>query len=174
MKLNTRFLVITGLIILAILTRLLPHPSNFTAASAVALFGAAYYDKKIMAFLVPITAVFISDLLLGGLYKGAEWVYASYIVIAALGFMLRSKATIFRIGLLSVISSICIYIISDFGVWLGTMYPHTWQGFVACYAAALPFLRNWMLGDLFYGGLLFGIFYLAQLKMPTLQKQRVK
>jgi len=174
MKVDTRFLIITGLILLAILTRLVPHMPNFTAASAVALFGAACYDKKIMAFLVPLIAVFISDLLLGGLYKGVEWVYASYIVIAALGFILRNKITATRVILLSAVSSLAIYIISDFGVWLGTLYPHTWQGFAACYIAAIPFLRNWLLGDLFYGGLLFGAFYIAQLKFPKLLKQPVK
>jgi hypothetical protein len=174
MRIDTRFLVITGLILLAILTRLIPHAPNFTAMSAVALFGSAYYDKKIMAFLVPLTAVFISDLKLGGLYKGVEWVYASYIVIALLGFLLRNKVTMTRVLILSVISSLSIYIISDFGVWLGTIYPHNWQGFTACYIAAIPFLRNWLLGDLFYGGLLFGIFYLAQLKFPKLLKQRIK
>lgn len=173
MKFNTRFLVITALIVLAILTRLVPHEPNFTAASAVALFGAAYYDKKILAFLVPITAVFISDILLGGLYRGMEWVYASYIAIAALGFLLRNKITVSRVFLFSVISSACIYVISDFGVWLGVIYPHTWQGLIACYVAALPFLRNWLLGDLFYGGLLFGIFYLAQLRFPKLSRQRI-
>jgi|SRR6185312_2982463 len=174
MKLNTRFLVITALIALAILTRLIPHAPNFTAASAVALFGAAYYDKKILAFLVPLTAVFISDLLLGGLYKGMEWVYASYIAIAALGFLLRNKITVYRVFSFSVISSICIYVISDFGVWLGTIYPHNPQGFVACYMAALPFLRNWLLGDLFYGGLLFSTFYFMQLKFPKLAKQHIQ
>ncbi len=174
MKLNTRFFVITGLILLAILTRLLPHLPNFTAASAVALFGATYYDRKIMAFVVPLVAVFISDLLLSGLYRGMEWVYFSYIAIAGLGFLLRKKVTIFRVAGFSVLSSLCIYVISDFGVWLGTLYPHTWEGFIACYVAALPFLRNWMLSDLVYGGLLFGAFYVAELKFPTLIKQSVK
>ena len=174
MKLNSSFLIVTALIILAIVTRLIPHAPNFTAASAVALFGATYYDKKIMAFLVPLTAVLVSDLLLGGLYKGMEWVYVSYIAIAALGFMLRNKTTFSRVFSFSVISSLCIYVISDFGVWLGTMYPHTWQGFFACYIAALPFLKNWLLSDLFYGGLLFGTFYFVQVKFPKLAKQRIQ
>jgi hypothetical protein len=66
-----------------------------------------------------------------------------------------------------------MFIISDFGVWLGSLYPHTWQGLTTCYVAALPFLRNELMGDLFYSGLLFGTFYLAQLKFPTLAKQRI-
>lgn len=160
---------------LAIASRLLPHIPNFTAASAVALFGAAQYNKKIVAFLVPLVIVFVSDLLLGGLYKGAEWVYASYMVIAGLGFLLKNNVTFIRVVGLSVVSSLVIYVISDFGVWLdGGLYPHTREGFITCYVAALPFLRNWLLSDLLYGGLLFGLFYLAQLRFPVLAKQTVQ
>jgi len=174
MKFNTRFLVISSLIVLAIVSRLLPHIPNFTAVSAVALFGAAQYDKKIMAFLVPFTALFISDALLG-FYHGMEWIYVTFALIIITGFALRNKVTVPRVIILSIISSLLMFIISDFGVWIGSgMYPHTWQGFITCYIAAIPFLRNELFGDLFYSGLLFGAFYLAQLKFPTLLKQRIK
>ena len=173
MKPNTRFLVITSLILLAIVSRLFPHIPNFTAISAVALFGAAQYDKKIMAFLVPFTALFISDAILG-FYQGMGWVYGAFALIIILGFTLRNKLTVARVILLSIVSALSMYVISDFGVWLGTWYPHNWQGFTTCYIAAIPFFRNELLGNLFYSGLLFGAFYLAQLKFPTLLKQRIK
>jgi hypothetical protein len=174
MKLDTRFLFITALILLAAITRLLPHIPNFTAVSAVALFGAAQYDKKIMAFLVPLTALLLSDAVLG-FYQGMEWIYGTFVLIIITGFALRNKVTVPRIILLSVTSSLLMYIFSDLGVWLGsTMYLHTWAGFTACYVAALPFLRNELLGDLFYSGILFGVFYIAQLKFPKLLKQRIK
>jgi hypothetical protein len=174
MKLNTRFWVISSLILVAIISRIVPHVPNFTALSAIALFGAAQYDKKIMVFLVPITVLFISDAIIG-FYSGMEWIYITFILITLSGFTLRNKITIPRIIALSVVSSLLVFIVTDFGVWLGgSMYPHTSAGFIACYAAALPFLRNELLGDLFYSGLLFGAFYIAQLKFPTLLRQRVK
>jgi len=174
MKLDTRFLVITGLILLAIVTRIVPHIPNFTAMSAVALFGAANYNKKILAFLVPITAMLISDSIIG-FYQGIEWVYGTFILIIISGFYLRNKVTVPRVIALSVISSLLIFTVTDFGYWLsGVLYPRTWVGFTECYAAALPFLRNELLGDLFYSGLLFGTFYIAQLRFPKLLKERVK
>ncbi len=174
MKLNTRFLVITAIILLAALTRLLPHIPNFTALSAVALFGAAQYNKKLLAFLVPLTALVLSDAILG-FYAGMEWVYGTFILIIISGFALRNKVTAPRVILLSIVSSLIMYVVSDFGMWIGSgIYPHTLTGFTACYIAALPFLRNELLGDLFYSGLLFGTFYLAQIKFPTLLKERVK
>ncbi len=174
MKLNPRFVVITLLIVLAASTRLFPHLPNFTALSALALFGAAQYNKKIMAFLVPLTALVLSDAILG-FYAGMEWVYGTFILIIISGFALRNKVTAPRVILLSVVSSLLMYVVSDFGMWIGSgIYPHTLTGFTTCYVAALPFLRNELLGDLFYCGLLFGLFYLAQLKFPTLLKQRIK
>ena len=54
--LNTRLLTVSGLIVFAGLTRLLPHPPNFTALGAMGLFGAAYLDRRVMAFAVPLVS----------------------------------------------------------------------------------------------------------------------
>ena len=40
----------------AALSRLLPHPANVTPVTALALFGAVYFDRKFLAFLVPLAA----------------------------------------------------------------------------------------------------------------------
>ena len=62
----------------------------------------------------------------------------------------------------SVASSLILFAITNFGVWAsGTLYPTTWQGLITCYAMALPYLRNTMLGDLFYAGVFFGGYALA-------------
>jgi hypothetical protein len=42
------------------------------------------------------------------------------------------------------------------------MYPANAAGLVKCYVAALPFLRNMLTGDLFWGFLLFGGYWLVQ------------
>ena len=59
-KLNQRFSVITLMILLAAMSRLLPHPPNFAPIGGMALFGAAYFSKRYWAFIVPIAAVWIS------------------------------------------------------------------------------------------------------------------
>lgn len=69
-------LVLAGLIIAAALTRLLPHPPNFSPVEAIALFGGAYFAARQWALLVPLLAMLISDLALGALH-GAD--YASYL-----------------------------------------------------------------------------------------------
>jgi len=45
--------------------RVMPHPPNLTPIAAMALFGGAYFADKRLAFLVPVSALFVSDLALG-------------------------------------------------------------------------------------------------------------
>jgi hypothetical protein len=67
-------------------------------------------------------------------------------------------------------SSAIFFLLSNFGVWAGgTMYPKTIEGLMICYAAGIPFLKGTLLGDLFYSGVLFGTFALAQKQFPVLQ-----
>jgi len=92
MKINTRFLTITFMIILAMFSRLIPHLPNFQAVSAVALFGAAQYRKKITAFVVPLAALFLSDVIMGkAFYSGWEWIYATFVLITLTGFNAHYK-----------------------------------------------------------------------------------
>src|SRR5579871_1964392 len=59
---SPRSSVITGALLLAAVTRLIPHPPNFAPITAMALFGAATLTDKRVAFLMPLIALFASDL----------------------------------------------------------------------------------------------------------------
>jgi hypothetical protein len=50
------------------------------------------------------------------------------------------------------------------------MYPHSANGLVACYVAAIPFFQNTVAGDLFYTTLLFGAFRVAEILVPRLRR----
>ncbi|MFY8060683.1 MAG: DUF6580 family putative transport protein, partial [Arenimonas sp.] len=93
--------VLTGMILAVALTRLIPHPPNFSPVEAMALFGGAYFARKSLAILVPLVALFVSDLALG-LLMGGEYfsyfvsagfwlVYLTIAVLAVLGFGLRKR-----------------------------------------------------------------------------------
>ena len=62
--------VLTGMILAVALSRLIPHPPNFSPVEAMALFGGAYFSRKSLAILVPLIALFVSDLALGLLMGG--------------------------------------------------------------------------------------------------------
>jgi len=45
---------------------------------------------------------------------------------------------------------------------MGVVYPMTFDGLVACYTLAIPFFRNSLLGDVFFAGVLYGVFEYAR------------
>jgi hypothetical protein len=174
-----RFLVLVGMILAAAASRLIPHPPNFTPTGAMALFGGACFAQRRAAFVVPLAAMFLSDLAIGllsgnlslGLHRLIPVVYGSFALIVCLGFWLRTRRTVGRIAVAALASSVLFFVLTNFGVWaLGSWYPKTWEGLVACYAAAIPFFRNTLLGDAVYATVLFGGLALAEKGLPALRE----
>lgn len=133
-----------GLVFLALIARLLPHPPNFAPMTAIALISGNYFSDKPIAVVLPILAMLISDFFIG--FHGLmPVVYLSLMLTVLLGMMV-SKVTLWNVLLASVI----FFLITNFGVWLGGGYPHTWEGFLMCYTMAIPFFAHSMMGDTFY------------------------
>jgi hypothetical protein len=164
------------------LTRLIPHPPNFSPVEAMALFGGAYFAKRLWAIVLPLIALFISDLalslIMGGVYfeyfvsAGFLMIYATVAFLSILGFGLRGKVSVVRVAIFSIVSSILFFLVTNFGVWLGSaMYPQNATGLIAAYVAGLPFLQNGLLGTLFYSTLLFGTFELLKQRIPALNQK---
>ena len=171
-KLTPKFWILTLMIFAAAFVRLLPHPPNFAPIAAMALFGGAYFNKKWAAFLVPLAAMFITDLILG--FHATMWaVYLSFALIVVIGMMMLKEQKIGNIFFASVISSVSFFIITNFGIWISTSYyEKTAIGLAACYTAAIPFFHQTLLSDLFFVGVLFGLYFLAKIKFPVLAKSK--
>ena len=171
-KINSRFWVITLLILAAAFVRLIPHPPNFAPIAAMALFSGAYFNKKSFAFAVPLAAMFLTDAIIG--FHSSMWiVYLSFAVIVLIGIFMLNKVSIKNVVLASVTASISFFIITNFGVWaFGTMYQKNIAGLIECYIAAIPFIQNTLLGDLFYSGIIFGIFEFAKSKFPVITEAK--
>lgn len=166
-----KFLVVTGIIILAAVMRLIPHVPNFTPLAAMALFAGTYLKRKELAFAIPVAAMLISDIFLG-FHQTMIAVYASFAIIVTVGFYLRRNAKVQNVVLASLASSVIFFVITNFAVWAsGSVgYPMNLAGLTQCYVAAIPFFRNALLGDLFYNAVFFGSFYLATLRFPALAR----
>lgn len=159
------------MILAADTSRLIPHPANMASITAVALFGGAYLSDKRLAFLVPLAALFLSDLVLG-LYPHMEVIYGSFALVVCIGLWLRRNRNPLRIAGAALLSSILFFVITNFGVWaFGSLYPKTVAGLVACYAAAIPFFQNTLAGDALYTAVLFGGFALAEKWIPALRER---
>lgn len=183
---NKRFIILAGLIIAAAVTRLIPHPYNFAPIGAMSLFGAAYFTDKKFAFILPLLAMFLSDLLINNIlyasyYQGFVfftpsflWVYGAIALIVVAGLFMLKKISFSRVIAGSLSASLIFFLISNLGVWIGsTTYPNTLSGLILCFEAAIPFFHNTVFGDLFYSGVLFGGFEFAKTKVPELRKSVV-
>ncbi|UKJ06295.1 DUF6580 family putative transport protein [Solitalea lacus] len=164
---NPRFAVVTLMIVIAAITRFLPHPPNFTAIGSLALFGGAMYADKRLAVIMPLAAMFISDLFIP--YGFSPAVYASFVGIVIIGFMLRNKVGVKNVVLATLASAVLFFVVSNFFVWFGgTMYPQTFEGLLLCYTAAIPFFWNMLAGTVFFNLIFFGGFYLLEKQYPAL------
>ncbi len=180
---NLRFSVVLTLILLAAATRLVPHAWNFAPMGAMALFGAAHFEQKRYAFIIPILAVWLSDLFLNNVIyqqyyptftwfgEGIAYLYGAYILMALVGTQLFKKAV--NVPLVfggAISSSVLFFLISNFGCWIGsTMYSQDLTGLIACYTAGIPFFQGTLIGDLLFSGVLFGSFALIQSRLPQLR-----
>ena len=165
----TRLIALLSAIAAAAALRLVPHPPNFSPIDAMALFSGAYLARRWTAFIAPLAALLLSDLVLG-FYHGMATVYAAVALIVMIGWWVSSRRTPLRIGVAAVASSVLFFVITNFGMWVFSgFYPLTTAGLVACYTAAIPFFQNTVAGDLFYAALLFGGFALVEHFVPRLR-----
>ena len=162
-----RAMLLIAMIVGAASFRLVPHPSNFTPIGALALFAGAHFDEKRWAFIVPLAAMLLSDLVIG-FHSGMPVIYAVFAAIVCMGFLLKEKKTALRVTTALFAAAVFFFTVSNFAVWAAEgLYPMTFQGLVTCYVAAIPFFQNWLAGTLFYSAILFGGFVLAERKLPV-------
>lgn len=179
----TRFSTLVAIVVLAAMARFIPHPFNFTPIAAIALFGGAYFTKRWQALFVPMAAMLLSDTILEittgwGFHSGMVIVYAAFTLVSVVGIVMLKNVNPARVVSSSLISSLIFFLITNFAFLypesaladqsLGT-YPHNFSGIVSSYIAGLPFLKNQILGDLFFSGLLFGGFALLQRRFEALK-----
>ena len=155
---SLRFWGAWTLIVAAALLRLIPHPPGFAPIVAIGLFGGATFERRWMAFLVPLAALFISDLALG-FHAEMPAVYGSVFLIQILGLgWLRTRHGLGRVMATSAFGSILFFLITNASVWLTSgMYAHSLSGLFTSYVMGLPFLLNGAVGDMFYSLSLFGL-----------------
>jgi hypothetical protein len=176
---NKRLITLSAIIALAALSRLLPHPPNVTPIAALALFGGVYLRDRKVAFLLPIAAMFFSDLVLGitvygtVMLKSQPVVYLCILMIVAIGKLIQNGRSWVNITVATLASSLMFYFVTNFAVWaFDSLYPKTWSGLVACYTAAIPFFRNSLAGDVFFAAVLFGGFAALERFFISLREQQ--
>lgn len=164
-----RLLLLVSIIVAATLSRLLPHPENVTPVAAIALFAGCYLPSRVMAFIIPLAAMLLADVVIG-FHSTQLFVYAGIVITVMLGMLLKKRHGALQVAGASLISSVIFFLLTNFGVWMmQDMYPHDASGLIASYVAALPFFTHSILGDLGFAALLFGVFSFAEARFQQLR-----
>lgn len=138
-----------ALILILTLSRLLPHPSNFTPILAVGIFSGFYFRNIFLGSFIVILSMFIGDLYLG-FHETMLFTYISLIAAVLIGMFVR-KFKFKEIFFSGLIGSICFFIITNFGAWLSlAMYEKTFAGLLQSYIYAIPFFHNTLISTLLY------------------------
>ncbi len=161
---NKRSIVLAGIVAAAALARLAPHPPNVTPIAAMALFGGACFASRRTAYLVPLAAMSLSDMVLActrydlwSMLAIQPVVYACFLATTALGHLVTDRRSPWQVGAAAIAGSVLFFLVTNLAEWaVGRLYPLTGSGLAACYAAAIPFFRNTFLGDVGFAAILFG------------------
>lgn len=165
-------------ILIGVLSRVIPHPWNFTGITAMALFAGLLSKDNKFLFLAPLASLFVSDLILG-FHNTMIYTYLGFALIGLISIQASSKKASDIINMawnnqvlsvlgLSVSGSFIFFMISNFGVWISTdMYEKSLVGITQCYLAGLPFFQNQLAGDAFYSLVFLFILNFAGAKEPA-------
>jgi len=145
--------IITFLFISVILAlgRIIPHPPNFTPILATAIYTPYMVNDKWIAVLIPLSAMFIADIIIG-FHPYMLWVYGAIGLSTLISsWSMRFNKKYIQLGVMAILSSILFFIITNFAVWaIWDYYPKTIDGLIICYIKAIPFFQNTLLGTIIY------------------------
>jgi hypothetical protein len=151
------------LVVIAIVSRMMPHTPNFVAVSAVTIFAAWYFRTIALAAAIPIVTLLISDLMLG-FYEPVLMVtvYVAALIPLALNKFIRGRLSVARLSCVTLAASMGTHFALDFVVWISSgWYEKSTYGLMQCYASGLPFLKNRLAGDFVWTAAIFGSYLIG-------------
>ncbi len=168
MKTSSRIILFTWILVaLATISKLLFAAkiewSGFSPIIAIALFSGMIIKDKSKSFLLPLVALFVSDMLIQAFYQlgwfpfagiyAHQWVnYGILLSVTLLGWALKGRN---YSSLLTgaIAAPTLFFLISNFLVWSGhggLQRPLTFNGLILCYGDALPFYKHALAGTLLF------------------------
>ena len=131
---------------------------NVTPLAAIALAAGTVIPSRLAAAAVPLVSVMLSNLAL--LPYDSPWmagvVYVALAWPVLLGSQIRKQGWLAVVGG-SLASSLVFFLATNLAHWaLTQQYPHSLEGLLTCFTAALPFYRWMPVGDLVWSLVVFG------------------
>lgn len=186
---NRRYWIFAGLLLFCLLWKIVPHALglsqfsnflwNYSPLYAVCLLmgatcTAGRYSRTVR-YLAPLLTMIISDVIIAfigwyterpelAFHKVQLVVNACFLMMVGMGWFLRNDRSALAIGEVGLASSIWFFVLTNFAMWAlgdGKFYPHTVEGLLTCFVAAIPFFHHTLLAILIYLPLLFNPWVLA-------------
>jgi hypothetical protein len=153
----------------------------FTPIAAATIFAGFYFSRAAIAVLVPVAILGISDLLLPA-YDNVPVMLATYGVMTIpvwFGRSLRGGhgrwGAIGRWAVCGLIPATVFFFVSNFAVWaFQSDYEKSLAGLMQCYAAAVPFYRWMLAGDVFYLSVLASCWALSGMNVPQSKQMHAR
>ena len=143
--------IVLCLVSLLALSRLIPHPPNFTPVLGMAVFSGAILSKRLIAYLIPLIAMLLSDLYLG-FHASMLVVYFSLAICVLIGTLIETRISILSSLMGISFGVLAFFLITNFAVWYGSgMYEFSISGLMTCYFMGLPFVQNTFISSILYG-----------------------
>ena len=143
------YLLVFGIILA--LSRILPHPPNFTPIIASAVMAPLLIRDRWFGIAIPIFAMFVADIVIG--FHPYQAVI--YLTLAVIGLVTPMQRNIKWLSALAVGGSVWFFLVTNFAVWLAwDYYPKSIEGLILCYTMAIPFFQNTLISTCLFTGVL--------------------
>ena len=162
-----RLIATLSFIVVAVVARFLPHPTNMTPVLAMSLLAGALLPIR-WALSASVIAMLTGDVLLGWSVSNLGGYPALAAAVWLGSWSWKRKSVDLMIA--SVLGSATIfYVLSNLMVWLTSgMYAISLSGLIACYVAGIPFYGRDIAGTLAYTIFLFGTLVVLSLRYRQL------
>ena len=155
------------------------HLYNLVPVAALGLFSGSVLQHKRVAYMIPLVAMFLSDIGLElftnvqGFYGISQLInYGALALVTFLGTFLINR-NVWNVAGYTLSGSMIFFLLSNLGTFLGGYYGYSFAGFIECFTLAIPFYKSEMantfflnsfLGDAFFSFIAFSLVYLVQQK----------
>lgn len=153
---------------IASIFRVIPHVPNFSPVMSSALFAGAKLDRKSAVFSI-LGLMVVTDIILSQIHGTSVFgwwtlfTFSGVVAVVLLGRAIKENFSGARFFGCALGGSLLFWTWTNLGTWMTSgLYSLDGAGFIACYAAAIPFLKTALLGDLIWSLVLFVSYDFAQ------------
>ena len=133
------------------LTRIIPHPPNFTPILASAIMGPILLKDRWAGMAIPILAMFIGDLIIGF----HPYQFVVFFTLITISFVAPMRKNYLYLTMMAIGGSVWFFVTTNFAVWvIWDYYPKTLEGLILCFTLAIPFFINTLISTCLFTGLL--------------------